>query len=199
MKWSKSVEKRGKNSPKNIQLKSCAGKNRLKFIFSYRLIVQQRQKGKELEWADEHGGFFGGPSRIERPGDSQSGVPSSLCGIGTLGRFVGCSRSIRTKEIYSSDKMSATKLLSLEGVFPDYKYLSDLRSTNPTMPPALRAISGTVKITPLLLSPHFHRPYAAKKTAVCHNSQSAALLSDLGLVMYFKYTPCALILWRLAS
>lgn len=73
MKWSKSVEKRGKNSPKNIQLKSCAGKNRLKFIFSYRLIVQQRQKGKELEWADEYGGFFGGPSRIERPGDSQSG------------------------------------------------------------------------------------------------------------------------------
>lgn len=144
MKWSKSVEKRGKNSPKNIQLKSCAGKNRLKFIFSYRLIVQQRQKGKELEWADEYGGFFGGPSRRERPGASQSGVPSSLCGIGTLGKFVGCSRSIKTKEIYSSDKMSATKLLSLEGVFPDYKYLSDLRSTNPIMPPALRAISGTV-------------------------------------------------------
>ena len=157
------MEKRGKNSPKNIQLKSCAGKNRLKFIFSYRLIVQQRQKGKELEWADEYGGFFGGPSRIERPGDSQSGVPSSLCGIGTQGKFVGCRRFIRTKEIYSSDKMSATKLLSLEGVFPDYRYLSDLRSTNPTMPPALRAISGTVKKTPLLFSPHLHRPYAAKK------------------------------------
>ena len=30
--------------------------------------------------------------------------------------------------------------------------------------------------------------------AVCHNSQSAALLSSSGLVMYFKYTPCALIL-----
>ena len=58
MKWSKSVKKRGKNSPKNTQLKSCAGKNRLKFIFSYRLIVQQRQKGKELEWADEYGGFW---------------------------------------------------------------------------------------------------------------------------------------------
>ena len=107
--------------------------------------------------------FLGGPSRIERPGDSQSGVPSSLCGIGTLGRFVGCSRSIRTKEIYSSDKMSATNLLSLEGVFPDYRYLSDLRSTNPIKPPALRAISGTVKKTPLLFSHHFHRPYAAKK------------------------------------
>lgn len=163
MKWSKSVGKRGKNSPKNIQLKSCAGKNRLKFIFSYRLIVQQRQKGKEREWADEYGGFLGGPSRIERPGASQSGLPSPLCGIGTLGRFVGCRCSIKTKEIYSSDKMSATKLLSLEGVFPDYKYLSDLHSTNPTMPPALSAVSGTVKKTPLLFSPHLHRPYAAKK------------------------------------
>ena len=91
------------------------------------------------------------------------GGPSSLCGIGTLGGFVGCSRSIRTKEIYSSDKMSATNLLSLEGVFPDYRYLSDLRSTNPIKPPALRAISGTVKKTPLLFSHHFHRPYAAKK------------------------------------
>ena len=30
--------------------------------------------------------------------------------------------------------------------------------------------------------------------AVCHNSQSASLLSDSGLVMYFKYTPYALIL-----
>ena len=110
--------------------------------------------------------FFGGPSRRVGPEDSQSGVPSSLCGIGTLGRFVGCSRSIRTKEIYSSDKMSATKLLPLEGVFPDYRYLSDLRSTNPTMPPALRAISGTVKKTPLLFSPHLHRPYAAKNGGV---------------------------------
>ena len=37
-----------------------------------------------------------------------------------------------------------------------------------------------------------YRPQAW--SAVCHNSQSATLLSDLGLVMYFKYTPCALIL-----
>lgn len=68
MKWSKSVEKRGKNSPKNIQLKSCAGKNRLKFIFSYRLIVQQRRKGKEREWADEYGGFFWRPISESRAG-----------------------------------------------------------------------------------------------------------------------------------
>ena len=164
-------------------------KNRLKFIFSYRLIVQQRQKGKELEWADEYGGFFGGPSRRERPGDSHSGGPSSLCGIGTLGRFVGCSRSIRTKEIYSSDKMSATNLLSLEGVFPDYRYLSDLRSTNPIMPPALRAISGTVPKNAAVILPSLSPALRGKKTAVCHNSQSAALLSDLGLVMYFSTLP----------